>query len=182
MTLFILEGPDRCGKSTEARRMMREERARPRVKIHFDAPPKTASGVYQSPMLLEEMRLVYKMAREHPGIDFVLDRGHVSWFVYESMLRGAAYDPKRLRDWERQFHGLEVVIVDCNHVPAAELAARDDGASTYTRATPAETIAAVEAEIAGFDLVMEDSIFQIRPASFTRKPAAEPKTLQELFG
>lgn len=134
MSLILVEGLDRAGKTTRCRELMAEPRNKPRLMLHFVAPP-TAHSVYDkrraSDLVLEEMMLAYRIAESCRHVDFVLDRGHVSWFAYD-MLRGSDINVKRLRDVESQVHDLDVHVEYVEARDALTLARRDDGLSTYT--------------------------------------------------
>ncbi len=139
--MILVEGVDRAGKTTECRRIMALPRSRPRILIHFVAPP-DGSDEYA---VLREMGVVYRLAQENPGIDFVCDRGHVSWHAYKDLRAPRSVDPSHLRDFEHGFEGLVGVLVHCD-APGEELVARDDGASTWTRDTKEESLDAIQEE------------------------------------
>ena len=132
MTLILVEGLDRAGKTTRCRELMAEPRTRPRVMLHFVAPPRRSPGSDPSLQVLREIVFAYQLAEQNQHMDFVLDRGHVSWFAYDELLRGGhTYEGEVLRveavagTVERR-----VEYVECRD--ALKLARRDDGHSTYT--------------------------------------------------
>lgn len=131
MTLILVEGLDRAGKTTRCRELMAEPRSRPRLMLHFVAPPKMTLG---SVAVYREIAEVYRLAAERRDVDFVLDRGHVSWVAYEALLRG-----RRLEDTLGSQQWLEGLLRDADarveYVEVKDdlvLARRDDGLSTYT--------------------------------------------------
>lgn len=151
MAVILVEGPDRAGKTTECRRLMALPRTRPTVLVHFVAPPDMPGG---EDRVLGEVARVYRLARENPDMDFVLDRGHVSVFAYAAMrgktLCGAAATPHAMRAWERHNEVDNAVLMYCRE-PEHVLEYRDDRASTFTRPTQRETLLAARAELEAFD-------------------------------
>lgn len=145
---------------------MAQPRTRPRVMLHFVAPPPGQDGV-----VLGEIGRVYAMATANPDVDFVLDRGHVSWFVY-AHLRGVpgssledfhAWEVAHLPPTDR----VRLVLADA---PVLDLVARDDGKSTYTRDSRLASIMAAQQELYLFGRYAAESLSFPRPAG----------TLQEL--
>lgn len=145
MTLIIVEGVDRAGKSTYVKKLMREKREKPRLKLHFDAP-----GANGSERIIDEMWLAMEMADRWPHVDFVWDRGHLSWFIYEGMyrdpLRGTLANMKRWED--AAYNVLRRVDVEVHlvHAGLETTLNRDDGQSTWTRPTREESKEALRLE------------------------------------
>lgn len=143
--LILVEGPDRSGKTTLCRKLMAEPRGRrKRIYVHFQAPPKG-----QSQEVLREMEFVYKLARQFPDVDFVLDRGHVSWFVYECIHRGMPNALAAMKDWEEVFLPTGSIL----HLMWASpevLLQRDDEQSTYTKGSVNATVLAAGTEVLEF--------------------------------
>lgn len=156
MSVVLVEGLDRAGKTTECRRIMALPRNRPRLMLHFVAPPPGARGNVQ---VLKEMAQAYTLAALHPEIDFVLDRGHVSWYAYHE-LRGGGVPDVQFDDFERVFPADLVRIVFCE-APAEELLGRDDGASTWTRRTKQTSAREILREQITFDRLVEATRFPV---------------------
>lgn len=154
MALILVEGVDRAGKTTECRRLLASPHTRPTVLVHFVAPPPGQSAV-----VLRSMELLYAVARrEWDTMDFVCDRSHVSWFAYEVLMRnGRDVPPGGLKRWEREHlpPGTQLVVVMAG--TPQDLVDRDDGQSTWTRGSKAESHAALRHELAVFDDVVEAS-------------------------
>lgn len=131
MTIHVYEGVDRAGKSTRVKEVMRVRRERLCLAVHFDAPPKGRDSRH----VLDEMEAVFAIQAARPEIDFVLDRGHVSWFLYEFTYRDASRSSlDHFRRWEevmRQLYpGVEVKLHLVER-PEEDIFRSDDGDSTW---------------------------------------------------
>jgi len=158
VVIYLYEGVDRAGKSTKVREHMARRRERPTVALHFQAPPKG-----QSRLVLAEMARVFDLQHANPDMDFVLDRGHASWAVYEHLYRDHELDPATfMQDWEARRPDVECQLIHVGgDLDTATILARDDGDSTWSKGQP-DVAAALEKERELFAQTCEASRFNMR--------------------
>ena len=140
--LLIIEGMDRCGKSTLVENLRKKYFKNPNIMAHHSSSPPAVEDPngweiehYES-LFIASKRLVNQLS-----YDIIFDRFHLGAIVYGEKYRNA--DPQPIYDLDRRFlsgykNAALILLTDNND----GIASRDDGESleknmddfTYTRA------------------------------------------------
>lgn len=129
MTLVILDGMDRCGKTTLARELLRTA-VRPTHLIHNVNP---GTRTHEQMMEGYYEQILWASQQHERGIDVIMDRSHISESVYGQLYR--AHEPIA-DEW---LDSIKPLMVACDAVAIALTAngeaawKRDDGNSTFSK-------------------------------------------------
>jgi hypothetical protein len=133
MGIVILDGMDRCGKTTIARRLQKVHE-RPLHMIHNGPPPEILVGADKRIVMLRTYIAQLTMAKAmDPSHDFIIDRSWPSESVYGHMYRGLPpIDAEWLTPVRKILDEVPHVIVIAAD-SAENVMQRTDGHSTFER-------------------------------------------------
>ena len=137
MAIFFIEGPDRCGKSTQIKRLMSrlarediyEEKIKPIQWLHFSAI-RNVSPQEQKNLFKATFKHMFKLLAQPMPAHWILDRTHLGDYVYAPMYRND-YDTDYVFELERT--ALSTIASPCLLIllydSSFENLKRDDGDS-----------------------------------------------------
>lgn len=136
---IILEGPDNCGKSTQASLIIKNLDHLTFHKLHYSSLPfdSDQSRYYSSIMYRQMFAMMEKL--KFTKTNLIFDRSHLGESVYSDLYRG--YSGDYVFDIENGYvnslkNHLYLITLINNHNIIAD---RDDGKSTYSNTDDIET-------------------------------------------
>lgn len=129
--ILIIEGMDRCGKTTLVESLRKNYFLSPKILVHHSSSPPRVSD--KNAWEREHYRhLITSMNfLSHEGYDIIFDRFHLGAIVYGAKYRGA--DPAEIYNIDRHYMGnfRDVAMVLLTDYPES-IVARNDGESLET--------------------------------------------------
>lgn len=152
---IILEGLDRCGKSTQAEKLLSVLHDLPVHTLHYSAPKGFKDKAEAKDWLTDQYSSMFAMiAAMYGKAHFILDRSHVSEMVYAPMYRGYSGDyvlDIELAAWGMYPYTMSGVYLITFIDEPESLVAREDGLSF------ASDVESKTREIAAFEAATEKS-------------------------
>lgn len=154
MTAIIVEGLDRCGKTTQIKRMMKYFMDKPIQWLHYSALPGVTPSE-QTEFFKKTFRDMFRMILTHESTNWILDRSHLGEAVYAPLYRPQEnpsyvwYLEGEYRIGSRADIAL-IILLDSS----LENLKRDDGDSLST------DVEMVKKEIEGFKQVFRSTSIQ----------------------
>ena len=133
MTAIIIDGLDRCGKSTQIKRMMKHFVDKPIQCLHYTAVPGLTPSE-QTAFFKRTFTHMFTLILNNPNVVWILDRSHLGETVYAPIYRPEE-NPNYVWYYEGAFHIAKrddialIILYDSSFKNIIE---RDDGDSFST--------------------------------------------------